>query len=599
MHVYDVELVCLLQNKSKSGSTNKDQQPKRDISFQSLKPFFPDSGANLNISNIPQDEVITNGSSYLIPLIASEYPNKLLNEYRLLDLELQILRNSVQKSTLDNSTKLIKRNKHIVTEIREKFIGFEKKIKVTINNVFSTIIEKSNSSQLLLLQKLSQFRKLTILKKILKLLIELTELPSLIESFISANMTDEALDTLEYSESTIKLLEASVSCNKIWQSQEHTFISTLIETTKHKINLVKGSLYLSIRSRLNFDHLSLLNTLEVIGHLRRLICLNNDMITFKNDFLEEICFQNIIYSENYYSLTDCMLAKLFLIARSEFIDVEYRNRSMMLGKLNSCASLKLAITIFNKPLLTVISTFNSLFSSEFDYTWLSNSWLNNYINWFIYFCKKTLTLVKNKNFENNLVSTNCTKKCSPPKSLSTKTIYIAQFDLNNIPVTFSSCQDLYLQVYNVFSFSKPILLIITSLFENYMIEYYRKMLEFCMDIFLFELKEFNWSDEIQINNFEMSKIRPMSILNNEFANILNEIKQCPLKSLKSFIIDLTNEFLSLILIEIEDLRKNYISDSNSSQNENASIVNINNMVSLYNAEIIPYILSSISSIFNN
>ncbi|OII71744.1 uncharacterized protein cubi_00551 [Cryptosporidium ubiquitum] len=598
MHVYDIELISLLQNRPKFGSLYTDQISKKDISFQCLKQSFLDNNANLNIS--VQDEIINSRSSYLIPLLASEYPNKLLTEYRSLDLELQILRNSVQKSTLDNSTKLIKRNKQVVGEVRKKFIDFEKKIKVTINNVFTTIIERSNSNQLLLLQKLSQFRKLTILRKILKLLVELVELPNLIESFISANMTDEALDTLEYSESTIKLLEASVSCNKIWQNEEQTFISTLIEKTKHKINLVKDSLYLLIRSRLNFDQLSLLSTLETIGHLRRLICLNNEIIAVKHGFLEEICFRNKIYSETDYGLTDCMLAKVFLIARSEFIDIEYRNKSIMLTKLNSCASLKFATALFDSPLLTVISTFNSLFSGGYEYVWLSSSWVNNYINWFFYFFKKTLTLVKNKNFEkNNLVPIDCTNKCFLPKSLSTKTIYIAQFDLDNIPITFSSCQDLYLQLYNVFSFSKPTLLISISLLENYMIEYYRKMLEFCMDVFSFEFKEYNWNNEIQTNNLEISKIRPISILRNEFANILNEIKQCSLKSLKSFILDLTDEFLSLILIEMEDLRKTHISISNSPQNENASVINIDKIISLYNIEVVPYIRSSISSIYNN
>ncbi|XP_666383.1 hypothetical protein [Cryptosporidium hominis TU502] len=294
-----------------------------------------------------------------------------------------------------------------------------------------------------------------------------------------------------------------------------------------------------------------------------------------------------------------MLAKIFLKSRSEFIDIEYRNKSNMLSKLNCCASLKCAITLFNSPLPNVISTFNSLFSSECDFSWLSNSWMNYYMNWFVCFCKKSLTLVNNKHLENrNLALGNRSIKSFSQKSLSTRTIYVAQFDLNNVPITFSSCQDLYLQIYNVFSFSKPILLITISFLENYMVEYYRKMLEFCLSIFSFELREFDWSDEIQTNNMRVNQIRPLSILKNEFANILNEIKQCPLKSLEPFILDLTNEFLSLILIEIEDLRNFHISNSNP-QIENWLAINIDKITSIYNTEIIPYILLSVSSIYSN
>ncbi|KAH8581788.1 uncharacterized protein ELE39_001918 [Cryptosporidium sp. chipmunk genotype I] len=598
MHEYDVELISLLQNNLKFGNSNIDKISKKGVRIQSFKQNSLGSNADSNISYALQDEIIINRPSYLIPLLASEYPNKLLSEYRSLDLDLQILRSSIQRSVLHNSTKLIKRNKQVVTEIRKKFVSFEKKASVTISQFFSMIIEKSDSSQLVLLQKLSQFRKLTTLRRILKLLVELIELPNLIKSFISANMTDDALDTLEYTESTIKLLEASVLCNKIWKNEDCAFILTLIETTKHKIDLVKDSLYLSIKSRLNFDQLSLLSTVEIIGNLRRLITFNNEITKLKQGLLGETSLCNKICSETDYGLTNCMLAKLFLKSRSEFIDIEYRNKSIMLAKLNCSASLKFAITLFNAPLFTVVSTFNSIFSSEYNYASLSNSWMNYYMNWFVYFCKKTLTLVNNKHYENrNLASNNRTNKSFSQKSLSTKTIYVAQFDLNNIPITFSSCQDLYLQVYNSFSFSKPILLIIITLLENYMIEYYRKMLEFCIDIFSFELKEFDWSNEIQTNGVRINQIRPLSILKNEFSNILNEIKQCPLKSLKPFILDLTHEFLSLILIEIEDLRNSHISVPNTPQNENFSVINIDEMTSIFNDEIASCILSSISSIY--
>ncbi|EAK88804.1 hypothetical protein [Cryptosporidium parvum Iowa II] len=599
MHEYDIELISLLQNNLKRGGFNEDKIPKKDVRFQYLKQSSPYKGVNSSINCALQDEITSNNQSYLLPLLASEYPNKLLSEYRSLDLELQKLRSSVQRSTLYNSTKLIKRNKQVVTEIRKKFIGFEKRANVTINHFFSIVTQKSNSSQSILLQKLSQFRKLTILRNILKLIVELIELPKLIESFVSANMTDDALDTLEYFESTIKLLEASISYNKVWQNEENSFISTLIETTKHKMELVKDSLYSSIKSRLNFDQQSLLNTVEIIGHLRRLITLNSEITKPKHGFLEEICLYNKISSESDYLIMSSMLAKIFLKSRSEFIDIEYRNKSNMLSKLNCCASLKCAITLFNSLLPNVISTFNSLFSSECDFSWLSNSWLNYYMNWFVCFCKKSLTLVNNKHLENkNLALGNRSIKSFSQKSLSTKTIYVAQFDLNNVPITFSSCQDLYLQIYNVFSFSKPILLITISFLENYMVEYYRKMLEFCLSIFSFELREFDWSDEIQTNNMRVNQIRPFSILKNEFANILNEIKQCPLKSLEPFILDLTDEFLSLILIEIEDLRNFHISNSNP-QIESWLAINIDKITSIYNTEIIPYILLSVSSIYSN
>lgn len=601
MHEYDIELVSFIRNNLKYGTFNYDRASKKVISGIVLKLISPDKNEYFNMD--VKKELITCGSSYLMPLLASEYPTKLLAEHRSLDLELQSLKNSIQKSTIINSTKLIRRNKEVITDIKKKFIGLERRNNITINNNFSTVIEKSSSSLLLLWQKLSQFRKLSTLRKILHLLVEFIEIPSLIESFISANMIDDALDTLEYAESTIKLLEASMSYthNKIKQNEKYSFISTLIVTMKHNINLVKGSLYLSIKSRLNFDQLSLLNTLEIIGHLRRLICLNNEMITIKQGVSEEIYVQKNINPEVYDGQADFMLAQVFLRARSEFIDHEYISKSIMLYKLNCCASLKRAMSLFNTPLLTAMSTFISLFSTKRECVWLSNRWMNNYINWFIFFWKKTLTLVKNRKFENiNMTSNSSMSNSHSSKPLVAKTIYVAQFDLNNTPITFSSCQDLYLQVYNSFSFSKPTLILLLSLLENYMIEYYRKMLEFCIDIFSFELEEFNWSDEIRSSNLKINQIRPLSILHNEFAYILNELKQCPLKSLKSSVLDLTDDFLSSILIIIEDLRKKFTSSLTSlHQLENLPVINIDKMASVHKTELVPYILSSISSIYND
>lgn len=601
MHEYDIKLVSFIRNNLKYDTFSYDKRSKNVTEGNFVKLISPDKNENSNVD--VKKELITFGSSYLMPLLASEYPTKLLAEYRSLDLELQTLKNSIQKSTLINSTKLIRRNKEVITDIKKKLIGLENKNNIMINSNFSTTVEKSSLSLLALSHKLSQFRKLSTLRSILHLLVEFIEIPNLIESFISANMIDDALDTLEYSESTIKLLEASMSYThtKIRHNEKLSFISILIETIKHNINLVKGSLYLSIKSRLNFDQLSLLNTLEIIGHLRRLICLNNEIITIRQGFSEEIYVQKKIHPEMYDGQTDCMLAQVFLRARSEFIDHEYRNKSIMLSKLNCCASLKRAMSLFNTPLLTAMSTFISLFSTERECIWLSNRWMNNYISWFVFFWKKTLTLVKNKKFENrNMVSDNRVNNCHLSKSLVPKTIYIAQFDLNNIPITFSSCQDLYLQVYNVFSFSKPTLILLLSLLENYMIEYYRKMLEFCIEVFSFELEEFNWNDEIQSNSLKASQIRPLSILHNELAYILNELKQCPLKSLKSSVLDLTDEFLSSILIIIEDLKKKYISSAASMHPlENLPVINIDKVASVHKDELAPYIISSISSIYSH
>ncbi|KAJ1607342.1 hypothetical protein OJ253_2402 [Cryptosporidium canis] len=598
MHEYDIELVSFVRNNLASDAFNCNRISNKEIEGDVLKQTPQDKNYSQNVA--VKKETNISGSSYLIPLLASEYPVKLLAEYRSLDLEIKTLKNSIQKSTLVNSTKLIRRNKEVIIDIKKRFNGLDKRNNLAINNHFSTVVEKLSQSHSALLHKLSQFGKISTLRKILHLVVELIEVPSLIESFISASMIDDALDTLEYAESTIKLLEVSISFtnNKIGTNDKYSFITIIMENIKLNISSVKTSLYLSIKSRLNFDQLSLLNTLEIIGHLRRLISLSNEVATIQRGFLEEIYIQKPIVSEIYDDKTNYMLSKVFLIARSEYIDHEYRNKSIMLSRLNCGASLKHAISLFNTPLSTAISTFISLFSTERRCVSLSKIWMNYYVNWFVFFCKKTLTLVENKKFENtNSIKNNHTNNLHSPKSLATKTIYIAQFDLSNIPITCSSCQELYLQVCNVFSFSKPILVLILSLLENYMIEYYRKMLEFCIGLFSFELIEFNWQDEIQGNNLKISHIRPLSILHNEFVNILNELKQCPLKSIKHSMLDLTDEFLLSILKIIEDLRKNYSSVLTSSL-ESLQVINIDKLISAYKKEIVPYIVSSISSIYN-
>ncbi|KAJ1610950.1 hypothetical protein OIY81_669 [Cryptosporidium canis] len=598
MHEYDIELVSFVRNNLASDAFNCNRISNKEIEGDALKQTPQDKNYSQNVA--VKKETNISGSSYLIPLLASEYPVKLLAEYRSLDLEIKTLKNSIQKSTLVNSTKLIRRNKEVITDIKKRFNGLDKRNNLAINNHSSTTVEKLSQSHSALLHKLSQFGKISMLRKILHLVVELIEVPSLIESFISASMIDDALDTLEYAESTIKLLEVSISFtnNKIGTNDKYSFISIIMENIKLHISSVKTSLYLSIKSRLNFDQLSLLNTLEIIGHLRRLISLSNEVATIQRGFLEEIYIQKPIVSEIYDDQTNYMLSKVFLIARSEYIDHEYRNKSIMLSRLNCCASLKHAISLFNTPLLTAISTFISLFSTERRCVSLSKVLMNYYVNWFVFFCKKALTLVENKKFENtNSIKNSHTNNLHSLKSLATKTIYVAQFDLSNIPITCSSCQELYLQVCNVFSFSKPISVLILSLFENYMIEYYRKMLEFCIDIFSFELIEFNWQDEIQGNNLKISHIRPLSILHNEFVNILNELRQCPLKSLKHPMLDLTDEFLSSILKIIEDLRKNYSSVLTSSL-ENLQVINIDKLISAYKTEMAPYVVSSISSIYN-
>ncbi|KAF7457885.1 hypothetical protein HWI79_1451 [Cryptosporidium felis] len=597
MNKFDIDIISLLQ-----GDLNEESD-KNNSSENDYKNFaLLSAQSSTAISNFTHKKSKEFERSYIIPLLASEYPKRLLSDYRTLDLDSQTLRNSIQNSSLKNSTRVIKKNKDMIIKLNENFLDFEKNMKNSIFNSTQITIGKVRSNHLTVIQNLIQFRKLSALNKIIQMLVEFIELPNLIESFVSTNMIDDALDTLEYGESCIKLLrltvESSVSKDKV---NNKYLLTMLINKMKHKIDLIKDFLYLSLKSRIDLDQLSLISTLEVIGQLRRLVSLQDGKSLNGPTKSRELYFEQEMNVQDGNNYTDKILAKIFLLARSEYVEFEYLNKSIMLSRINRYASLKLAISLFNNQLVSTISTFNSLFSNQNLQNWPSNTWLNNYVNWFIFFCKKVLTLVKNNCFysEKELVC-KIKDKSIQTRSLKVRTVYTALFDLDNIPITSSSCQDLYLQTFSAFSFSKPTLLLVLPLFENYIVEYYRKMLEFSIMAFELELKQYCWTKELDKDHTKVVDIKPLSVFYNEFTNTINELKQCPLKSIQFLVIELTNELVCLSLDDIQEIGKSNISITSAlTQSECDSVSNnIDLITEIYNSEIVPYIYTSIFSIFN-
>ncbi|KAK6590844.1 hypothetical protein RS030_111719 [Cryptosporidium xiaoi] len=559
MNKYDLEFVNLLQKHlyidecSKIEETLTYTQDYKSSVVTKHNEVLSKGGTNQKVENLE-------GRSYILHLISSDYPNNLLSEYSSLNIESQKLKDTLQRASLKNSSKIINNNKETIYKVRHNFSDFENSSKNTPLYT-SNIMENLSYNRGLITDRLMVYKGLIKLKNIVPKIAELTELPSLVEAFIQSNMMDDALNALEYGKSTIKILEASIfsipNSNLIGGS-DNNIANSIIKKVKINLEMEISRFYKSLKYKLNSNRLSLINTVETIGQLRRLIYLSENN---SNLFSTDILYKQLQNNKNGL-YTECTLGRIFLDSRSEYINSHYIYKTQTLIGVNNFASLDSAVNLFSSQLVLTLSIFNSIFS-KCQNSVLSNYWLNCYVFWFTQICKKSMTLVHYESFKNSICKNT---RINQTLRLPIKTIYIALFNLKSIPITTNSCYRIYMHIVNTFSFSRSIQLTILPLFENYVIEYYRKLLEYSLEIFVYEMKEY--TDNLEKYSFSKN-IKPFEVLHNEFIHIINELRLCPFISISTFIADLTMSFLDLVFIETKEIIKkiNNQKEYNTSQHD--------------------------------
>ncbi|KAH8740969.1 hypothetical protein FG386_002515 [Cryptosporidium ryanae] len=567
MNKYDIEFINILrqylntEESLKLGNlTTYTQDYKSSLITKKNNGTYPNRGIKEKGENI-------RAKSYILQLIASDYPINLLSEYSLLNIESRNLKDIIRKESLENSSKIINKNKEIISQIKHNFYDFEKTSKSSPLCILSNVFGSVKLNKEFVAKKLIIYKGLIQLKKTIPKLAGLTELPDLVESLIQSNMVDDALNALEYGRSTIKLLEASIFSVTGTSSVNSgsNIANTIIKKIKLNFEIKISKLYKVLKNKLNSSRLSLINAIETIGQLRRLIYLGEHSNLFNTDILYKQLQNN---KNGLY--TEYILGGLFLDARTEFIDYQYICKSINLMNVNNSASLDSALALFSSTLILTLSTYGSIFSNCHNNSMLSTYWINCYINWFIQICKKSLTLLRYETYKHSICKQT---NSSQPYKLATKTVYIALFSLKSIPFTAYSCHRLYMDIMNTFSFSRSIQLAILPLFESYMVEYYRKLLEYSLEIFAYESREYAKNFKY---NSESENIKPFEILRNEYINAINELRLCPFLSISAFIIDLTIVFLDFIFIETGEMVKKISNNRTNDVQDDFPLCNNNN-----------------------
>ncbi|OII76341.1 hypothetical protein cand_010990 [Cryptosporidium andersoni] len=579
------------------------------------------------------EEVLTSeiieSDYYIISLLASGYPNVLLNEARYLDNEAIDNHKKLQITSLKNSSIIIKSNKECINDIKLNIDDLDSYVNIITTILYPKISESIGEMKESVCEHISVLSKLNKIKNSLQIIMDLIDLPNLINNLINANMMDEALNALEYGESSIKLVETYLIATSSSYSRNKSETSCsllLLDTVYEKLQKMRELFYHTSKLKLIDSQLSLIQAVNIIGQLRRLMLSRHNILVLDNNVSPK---QNPNESDTYKPVTSSpsdinyILANIFLECRGEYLNSEYAGKAMATISVNPYLALTTAMSLFSTPLLTVASVFDSIFPDQDLRRKTLIPWANKYTEWFAQLIKMALHFKLNDGVEK--ISTSSIE----PKlvnSLTCKTIYSANLDLDELPLAASCCQAIYKQMYALFSSSGTVSSLILPLIETYMIEYIRKLLEFSIESFKFELKNFDWSIKNNytvsssilsslslsslnlnngINNHPNSIInyRPLAVLYNEFTHGMNELRQCPILSIQPFVVDLVRDFLSILINEINELfRRSTL--YNSSINDNIKqplFINIDNVLDftkLFVYDFVPYVENCLNFTFD-